>query len=393
MRAYTSGRSCFHQRILGPWLKLGGPPALRDDLGARLALHALDVRRAAGVEPGVVGGDGPAVLSHADHAGHLAVDGDGGHAARPGPGFRHALRDGLAHRAHLPLGVFLDRARRAGACRSEVRNASARHRPSTSYRAAFTPWVPMSTPDEQARASACTAAHAKATTCFRPRPFITSSKAARVSSIVHVREMIPSSDTRPAPTSSRVRAVLGQALAGGARDRDLLVVHEVRVEGDLVLPLGQAAEEHHPAVQPRQLQGRDLALGRRVGGDDHVDAPAAGLVAKALGQHGALDGDDRLLEPRAPGQALGVDVVHEHLGRPAHGREPRVHQPDGARAHHEHRVAGPDGAALERVVHARERLDDGGGREVDARGHRAEVALPAPRPRARAGARRSRRRC
>ncbi len=53
---------------LGPVVEARGPAGLADDLGARLALHALDVRRAAGVEPGVVGGYGPAVLSHADHA-------------------------------------------------------------------------------------------------------------------------------------------------------------------------------------------------------------------------------------------------------------------------------------------------------------------------------------
>ena len=29
MRRHASGRSCFHHRIFGPWLKLGGPPALR----------------------------------------------------------------------------------------------------------------------------------------------------------------------------------------------------------------------------------------------------------------------------------------------------------------------------------------------------------------------------
>ena len=29
IRLKSAGRSCCHQRILGPWLKLGGPPVLR----------------------------------------------------------------------------------------------------------------------------------------------------------------------------------------------------------------------------------------------------------------------------------------------------------------------------------------------------------------------------
>ena len=70
---------------LGPVVEARRAAGLPHDLGARLALHALDVRGAPGVQPGVVGRDGPAVVADADDARHLAVDGDAGDRARRAP--------------------------------------------------------------------------------------------------------------------------------------------------------------------------------------------------------------------------------------------------------------------------------------------------------------------
>ena len=74
-------------------------------------LHLLDVRYAAGIEPGVIRSDISSILAHTDHAGHLAVDADAGHRRLVDLGRFHALADRAANRIELRLGIFLDHAK------------------------------------------------------------------------------------------------------------------------------------------------------------------------------------------------------------------------------------------------------------------------------------------
>ena len=124
----------------------------------------------------------------------------------------------------------------------------------------------------------------------------------------------------------------------------------------------QPAEEQHPAVHGRDLQGGDLGLGGGAGGDDHVRAAAAGELQDPR-DHLAGDGFEARLQRLADRQALGGQVVEHHFRGSAQAGQLGVHQPDRAGADDQHPVPGADGAALEGIVHAGEGLGQGRGGE------------------------------
>ena len=94
---------------------------------------------AAGVEPGVVGRNVPAVGADADDAGHLAVDAHGGHLGR----VDLRLRRGTRGCSGTPRGTgtrgLLRPRPAAGRCSRDLRNAVPRGRP---RRPPAPPWCP-----------------------------------------------------------------------------------------------------------------------------------------------------------------------------------------------------------------------------------------------------------
>ena len=81
-----------------------------DDERPSLRKHPIDRGSAAGVEPGIVGRDMPAVRPDADHARHLAIDPDRGHAMRIDPAIGHAAADRAADAGILPGRIFFHHA-------------------------------------------------------------------------------------------------------------------------------------------------------------------------------------------------------------------------------------------------------------------------------------------
>lgn len=84
---------------------------LPDDFLSRALPHLLDLRRATGVEPRVVGSDGATVLVDADDSGHLPGNGHAAHRTGLDLRFLPALADTPADARGLFIRVLLHQAR------------------------------------------------------------------------------------------------------------------------------------------------------------------------------------------------------------------------------------------------------------------------------------------
>src|SRR5512140_333553 len=161
----------------------------------------------------------------------------------------------------------------------EGSSASARSAPSRPCSAARVPCVPMSIPMTR---SALTASSPELEA--RLEPLAPGRGGERLRGALEGEDAgDDAADGEPAgPQQAQALAVLRQALAGGAGDGDLLVVDDVGVERDDLLPGGEAAEEDHPGVEGRHGEGELLGGGAGGGGDHHVGAAAAGELVHTL---------------------------------------------------------------------------------------------------------------
>ena len=155
--------------------------------------------------------------------------------------------------------------------------------------------------------------------------------------------------------------VVGGGGAVGADDRQLAVVHEVRVERDDRVVLRQAAEEAD-ATLPRDVPNR-LLLGHAGGGggDGHVDATTVREVEDRLDDVDLAGTDDlvRLDDVGGLLESCAVELDERHPGRAVGPSQPHVQAADRAGAHHDDVVTLADPRDGLRVDGARERLGHG----------------------------------
>ena len=107
---------------------------------------------------------------------------------------------------------------------------------------------------------------------------------------------------------------LSQALTRGARNHELAVMDEIRVERHEGAILRQAAEENDAAAHGREFDRKRLRLRHGARGDDYVRSSAGGEFHQ-LAARIATQSDKRGIDTPGQAEAFGVEVIDDDLAR------------------------------------------------------------------------------